>query len=162
MKLLAFLFSLLLVASCNNSVQTNNVATDTNKKEPAKEITHDLSGCYLRVLKRDTLALSIQQKGDSVTGKLSFNNYEKDGSTGTVNGSIENNTLKLFYNFQSEGMQSVMEVYFKIADDMLIHGVGEVAAKSDTTYYANPGQLTYPESNRLIKIDCGKLDSKYK
>ena len=55
-----------------------------------------------------------------------------------------------------------MEVYFKIADDGLIHGVGEVAAKSDTTYYANPGQLTYPESNRLTKIDCGKLDSKYK
>lgn len=155
---------LLLFASCNsdgNNKATNaaNKATHPNQNN---EATSGLPGCYLRVLKRDTLALSIQQNGKTITGRLSFKNFEKDGSTGTVTGAIDEDILKLIYSFQSEGMHSVMEVYFKIEGNALIHGVGEVAVKSDTAYYANPKEITYPAANMLVKISCDQLASKYK
>jgi hypothetical protein len=162
-----FLFSMLfLLASCNNSGNSDKEVTKTNSGAAApnqnNEIRSDLSGCYLRVLKRDTLALSIQQNGKTVTGKLSFDNFQKDGSSGIVSGTIDNNILKLIYNFQSEGMHSVMEVYFKIADSTLIHGIGEVAVKSDTAYFVNSDQVRYPEGDGLVKINCDQLDQKYK
>ena len=166
MKSCAFLFSmLLLLIACNNEDGSNKEAKansgDTEVYQN-DEATSNLSGCYLRVLKRDTLALSIQQTGNILTGKLSFDNFQKDGSSGTVTGTVDNKILKLIYNFQSEGTHSVMEVYFRIADSTLIHGIGEVAVKSDTTYYANPDQIKYPEANRLVKVNCEQLDQKYK
>lgn len=152
------------MAACNNGSQSNKgTEKDSKEKSTGKnDGTPDLAGCYLRVMDRDTVALSIQQSGRSVTGKLSFDNFEKDGSTGRVDGTIDGDTLKLIYNFQSEGMHSVMEVYCKIVDRGLITGVGEVSVKSDTAYYSNPGQLEYPESNKLGKLDCEKLAAKYK
>jgi hypothetical protein len=157
---------LLMLASCNSNDGGNNERSTTNSVETPtnqnNEANPDLSGCYLRVLKRDTLALSIQQSGKTVTGKLSFDNFEKDGSSGNVAGTIDNNILKLIYSFQSEGMHSVMEVYFKIADSALIHGIGEVAVKSDTAYYTKPNKISYPKTERLEKIDCALLSNKYK
>jgi hypothetical protein len=55
-----------------------------------------------------------------------------------------------------------MEVFFKIEDNALIHGIGEVATKSDTTYYAHSNDISYPATNRLVKISCDQLDQKYK
>lgn len=153
-----------MLASCNSSDSSNNAKTDNEATQPVEttKVISDLSGCYLRVLKRDTLALSIQQSGKTITGKLSFDNFEKDGSSGTVSGIIDNDILKLIYSFQSEGMHSVMEVYFKVEGTALIHGIGEVATKSDTTYYAHPNDVSYPAKNKLVKINCDQLDQKYK
>jgi hypothetical protein len=55
-----------------------------------------------------------------------------------------------------------MEVYFRIADSALVHGIGEVAVKSDTAFYVHPGQIKYPEDNRLVKVNCEQLHQKYK
>lgn len=167
MKFCILLFSiLLLLSSCNSNDSNSDEISNPNNSEtqagPNDESIPGLSGCYLRVLKRDTLALSIQQTSKAVTGKLSFDNFEKDGSSGSVSGTVDSNILKLIYSFQSEGMHSVMEVYFKIEDSTLIHGIGEVAVKGDTAYYANPGEINYPQTNRLIKISCEQLDGKYK
>lgn len=155
---------LLMLVSCTSNDNSSNAKTDSEATQPVEtaKVVSDLSGCYLRVLKRDTLALSVQQSGRTITGKLSFDNFEKDGSSGTVSGMIDNDILKLIYSFQSEGMHSVMEAYFKIEDSSLIHGIGEVATRSDTTYFAHPNDISYPAPNRLVKISCDKLDQKYK
>lgn len=166
MKSFIFLsFILLVISSCHNNDRNNNTPrTNSETTQPNENnlTIPNLTGCYLRVLKRDTLALSIQQNDKIITGKLSFDNFEKDGSSGTVSGTIDDNILKLVYSFQSEGLHSVMEVYFKIEDSALTHGIGEVATKSDTTYYPHPNDISYPATNRLVKINCDKLDQKYK
>ena len=165
MKSFIFLsFILIVISSCHNNDRDNTApGTISKTTQPGNNLTiPNLTGCYLRVLERDTLALSIQQNDKLITGKLSFDNFEKDGSSGTVSGTTDDNILKLIYSFQSEGMHSVMEVYFKIEDSALIHGIGEVATKSDTTWYAHPNDISYPASNRLVKINCDNLDQKYK
>lgn len=159
-------FALLLLASCNNSNNGNDIAVkeDSLLTAPNRDIDSALSltGCYLRIIKRDTVALTLKETGNTVSGKLNFDNYEKDASSGSVTGTIDNDILKLIYNLQSEGMNSVMEVYFKITGKGLIQGIGEVKTKSDTTCYANFEKIIYPTGNELLKTSCDRLDVKYK
>ena len=110
----------------------------------------------MRVLKRDTVLLNLQQNGANVSGTMNFDNYEKDSSIGEVKGSIENNVVKLWYDFESEGMHSVMELYFKIADSSLIQGIGSMANKADTAYFTDRSEITYFNGQALKKIPCSK------
>lgn len=136
-------------------------AHTSNELKPADDAITDIEGCYMQVLKRDTFTASLQQQGNTVTGRLSFDNYEKDGSTGTVSGKIQGDVLKLEYAFVSEGMNSVMELYFKYQDGMLVRGIGEMKSKEDTAYYVNPALIKY-DGGELKKISCPTLPDKYK
>lgn len=166
MRPLTLLCVLFLVASCSNNSSQQNDATAqdtlTVHSDQKEDTQQNISGCYMRVLKRDTLALTLNEKNTTITGKLSFDNFEKDASSGTVTGVKDKDILKLIYNFQSEGMYSIMEVYFKITDKGLIHGIGEVATKGDTTYFVHPEKIAYPADNELTKISCEQLDPKFK
>jgi hypothetical protein len=120
-----------------------------------------IDGCYMQVLKRDTFTASLQQNGNFITGKMSFDNYEKDASSGNISGKREGDILKLNYTFMSEGMNSVMELYFKHKDGVLLRGTGDMGNKGDTAYFKNPGQVKYEDAG-LKKVDCGNLAAKYK
>jgi hypothetical protein len=179
--LLLFLSGLVLTA-CNSSTKTSSETSDTlvqsntsnNKNDDSKPATpedenEDKAGdkangsCYMQVLKRDTMVLHINSAiGDGISGKLSFDNYEKDGSTGTVKGKREGDVVKLIYSFQSEGMNSVMEVYFKEENESLVRGVGEMQTKGDTAYFVQPDKITYPSNGMMKKTDCKDVPAKYK
>jgi len=120
-----------------------------------------IDGCYMQVLKRDTFTASLQQQGNLVTGRLHFDNYEKDGSSGTISGTLQGDVLKVYYFFASEGMKSVMELYLKYENGKLIRGTGEMNTKSDTAYFVNPALIKY-DGSALEKISCQDLPGKYK
>jgi hypothetical protein len=160
--------SLLFAACTGNDDNTNDGLTKLPGSDtPVIEVSIpgsgavSVTGCYMRVLSRDTVVATLQQSGDLVTGKLSFDNYQKDGSTGTVSGKVENGILKLLYSFTSEGMNSVMEVRFKVENGNLFRGIGDIIPRGDTVYYSNPAAITY-EDKGLQQIDCTELASKYK
>jgi hypothetical protein len=163
----AFLFWVTL--GCNNtnsktSTADSVITTTQNNADTAalhNPANIDVSGCYMQVLKKDTFAASLQQQGNMVTGRLTFNNYEKDASTGTVTGKLDGDWLKLVYAFSSEGMNSVMDVYFKYQDGNLLRGIGEMNNRGDTMYFANPGSVKF-DGDRLMKISCSLLPVKYK
>lgn len=122
---------------------TENPPTSTT---PADE-------CYLQILKRDTFTISYQQSGNMITGRMKFDNYQKDGSSGTIKGEMVADTLKLWYNFQSEGMSSVMEIYLKKENGKLIRGIGPVDVKGDTSYYTDKSAIKYTGTS-YNKVDC--------
>jgi len=128
---------------------------------PVEDSMIVVEGCYMQVLKRDTFTASLQQQGNLVTGKLHFDNYEKDGSSGTVSGKLEGDLLKLYYFFTSEGMNSVMELYFRYKDGMLIRGIGEMNTKGDTAYFVNPALVKY-DGGELKRISCETFAGKYR
>ena len=167
-----FLFLAFMIASCNNTntagAKDESMAGDTNSMSvpqeqniPSTQNHNDITGCYIRVIKRDTIVLHLQQNGTIVSGKMNFDNYEKDGSSGEVSGVIENNTVKLWYDFQSEGMHSVMELYFRVADSSLVQGIGPVASKTDTSYFTDHSVITYPDDQLLNKVQCSEVPGKY-
>ena len=177
MKLyLIILLGIVIAVGCNQPDNTSISTSDTTEqtgssKDEVDTIGNssngnvnikDYSGCYIRVINRDTLTASLQQSGNKITGKLTFDNYQKDGSTGKVEGTVEQGIMKLLYSFQSEGMNSVMEVYFKADGNSIIRGIGEIKVKGDTAMYANPASINYPSGERLDKVTCTSLAEKYR
>ena len=176
--LIIFIFALAFTACNSNpesaSMKTSdtlvNNNTSNNANDDSKSVVHgnendDKTGgsCYMQVLKRDTMVLHIDNtSGENITGKLSFDNYEKDGSTGTVKGKREGDVLKLIYYFQSEGTNSVMEVFFKEENDGMVRGIGEMGTKGDTAYFAYPHKITYPQKGMMKKTGCELVPDKYK
>lgn len=161
--------AILMAISCNsntgktNETESTNTTTETDavKTKPETDTPPaGIEGCYMQVLSRDTFAASLKQQGNNITGKLSFDNYEKDGSTGTVTGRVENNIVKLMYSFASEGMNSVMEVYFKHDNGKLLRGTGDMDTRGDTVYFKDPSNLKY-DGSTLQKLPCSNLPSKY-
>ena len=161
-----FVICSIVLLSCSNN-DTSIATTETeiiageNSAQDSTVFVSKIDGCYMRVLKRDTMLLHLQQNGETVSGKMNFDNYEKDGSTGTVSGVIENDIVKLWYNFQSEGMNSVMELYFKAADSSMVQGVGPVRNKADTAYFTDHSKIDYSKDQSLNKIDCSQVPKKY-
>jgi hypothetical protein len=164
---LAFALCVIFFLSCNPNNNTEIATTETGSvggENPIKDSTvvaNNIDGCYMKILKRDTMLLHLQQNGKMVSGKMNFDNYEKDGSTGTVTGVIENDIVKLWYNFQSEGMNSVMQLYFKVVDSSMLQGVGPMENKADTAYFTNHSKIDYSKDQALNKIDCAEVDKKY-
>jgi hypothetical protein len=153
-NLVAFL--IFLLAACgNNSVTTTAEKTDSTQADQTVSVsTVDLSGCYRKVLQRDTVLLQLQQTGDSVSGTMSFDNYQKDSSSGTVKGSVQKDTIVLWYNFFSEGMHSVMEIILKKTEEGLVRAVGPFESRGDTSLFKNHNGLKFDPQQTLKKIEC--------
>jgi hypothetical protein len=159
MHRITFLAMLVIILSCNNNPGNDDSLTGDTSSHPVitDTLQPTLTGCYIRVLQRDTLIASFDQSGKTITGKLLFDNYEKDGSSGTVSGVVEGDIVKLIYRFQSEGMSSISEQFFKITKDGLLQGIGEVAVNGDSAYFSDPVNITYSEKDKLTKTSCDKL-----
>ena len=172
MHLLFFVVVASALVACDTNTSTKKPNDDSasvqspGSKNFSDSITGkvpmDLSGCYWKVLKRDTFALQLTQNGNDITGKLSFDNYEKDASSGFVRGTADGDIMKLWYNFASEGMNSVMEIYFKKDGERLLRGTGPVDVSGDTSYYTDHASIQYLENQSFEKLVCEELPAKYK
>ena len=169
MQKLLIVLTIAMAVGCQSNADKTTVADsvitsyniNSNDAIPADDAIANITGCYMQILKRDTFAANLQQQGNVVTGKLSFDNYEKDGSSGSVTGKLEADILKLQYAFSSEGMNSVMEVYFKYKDGNLIRGIGDMSTKEDSSFFINLAAIKY-EGTVLKNISCQILPAKFK
>lgn len=169
MKYILFVLLSVKLISCSDSNQVNDQqdsstgSSDTGKvisSDSKEKLSTDASGCYMKIIGRDTAILMLEQKGNELSGKMLYDNFEKDGSRGTIKGKEEAGILKLWYDFNSEGMHSVMEVYFKKANGGLLRGIGDMDLKSDTTYFISG--INYSEKEAFNKVDCATIGWKLK
>lgn len=149
--------------SCNNGNQKPGVPTSSDtgtivSPGANERSATDISGCYMKIVARDTAILMIEQKGKEVSGKMLYDNFEKDGSRGTVKGKEEGEILKLWYEFNSEGMHSIMEVYFKKENGRLLRGIGDMDVKTDTTYFISG--INYSDKEAFNKVNCSLVEGK--
>lgn len=124
--------------------------------------TTDFNGCYWKISGRDTIVAWLAQTENTLTGKLSFDNFEKDASSGTVHGTIEGDVARLWYSFESEGMKSVMEVRFRKNSDRLLRGTGVMEVKGDTSLFKDNQPVEFNEDFALVKTECEEVPGKYK
>ena len=166
------IFAAIILLSCNQAgnieqnTKTTSVAIDTTSASPGSAPSSNTAGnssvCFMQVLKRDTFVAVIARSNNIISGKLTFDNFEKDGSSGSITGREEKGILKLWYSFQSEGMQSVMQVFLKDEDDKLIRGTGEMSSKGDSSFFVNPAAVSYDNNLIMQKINCDKVPQKYR
>lgn len=165
MRPLIWLLAVLLFA-CNNNKKVEEKDEALKEKErdaiDKSYALTDFNGCFWQVTGRDTLAAWLAQTENTITGKLNFDNFEKDGSSGTVHGTIEGDIAILWYSFESEGMKSVMEVWFQKKGDSLIRGTGPSQQRADSSYFSDTSKVRFDNSQVLQKTDCANLPGKYK
>ncbi|HEU4632993.1 MAG TPA: hypothetical protein VFS22_03350 [Flavisolibacter sp.] len=155
MKFPFFFLLINMMAACNNS--NDNVGKYGGPETPDSSTTlaADLTGCYRKVLQRDTVLLQLQQTGDSVSGAMHFDNYQKDSSKGTIKGSVKKDTVIVWYDFFSEGMHSVMEIVLLKTENGLVRAAGPMETKGDSALFQNHRQLEFDPQQTLRRIDCG-------
>ncbi len=150
----------ILLIICIAFISCNEKQTSQSKEqEQPKTSTDTLTqiNCYLFTSGRDSYLLKLNQTSQQLSGNMEFRNYEKDKSFGTVKGTQDGDLVKLWYNFSSEGMQSVMEIHFKKSGVDLLRGLGDVDVKSDTTYHADAGKVDFDNGQLFRKINCDQL-----
>ena len=139
----------------NKSSQSVNTTSGEIEPKPA-----DTEGrCYMKITGRDTAILMIEQKANELSGVMLYDNFEKDGSRGSVTGKKEGDILKLYYDFNSEGTRSVMEVYFKEVPGGLLRGVGDMDVKGDTAYFRSG--INYPDKEVFSKVECSVVKARF-
>jgi hypothetical protein len=163
MKYILYILLFSKLVACNNS-QTNDYsgyAKPSGSPANVEDIsTSNITGCYMKIVGRDTAILMLEQNGNEFSGKMIYDNYEKDGSRGKVKGKEDQGILKLWYDFDSEGMHSVTEVYFKKDNERLLRGVGSMDIKTDTAYFTSG--INYSDKEAFTKVDCKLIDWKLK
>ena len=136
----------------SGSPNTNSAAVDQKPEE-------DVSSCYMKITGRDTAILVLEQRENDVSGKMLYDNFEKDGSHGTVKGKKDGDILKLYYDFNAEGTRSVMEVYFKEVAGGLLRGIGDMDVKVDTAYFRSG--INYSDKEAFAKVDCSLVKARF-
>lgn len=143
------------IVSCNNL--NHKKQTDSSNAEEKVVYSNENEKniqCYVFTSVKDIYTYKLVFKGNNVTGTATYDNFEKDDSKGRVEGTVYNNILHLWYNFEAEGMQSVSEYYFKISDTSIIQGTGEISVKGDTAYFTDADNVSYNTGLIFKKQDC--------
>ena len=158
MRYILFSF-LVFLLSCNNPSANSDTTSEDSTASGGTDTKEDKSfeGCYRQVTGRDTIDLRLNQSGNSLSGTLSFDNFEKDASSGTVKGEVVNNQAVLWYDFDSEGMHSVMEIIYQADDNGLVRAVGDMRTRGDTAFFSDRTVIRFDRGQTLLKVDCSQL-----
>jgi hypothetical protein len=161
----SFVVALVLCACGNNNTAADSTPQDTALSSQtihtnvtdtivtgAKPV--NLNGCYQMTLKRDTASLQLTMQDSTVTGTLQYHWYERDANDGTLQGVLRNDTIYADYTFRSEGMTSVREVVFKIQDDTLVEGFGELTEQQGKVVFRDRSKLQFQNAYPFIKVAC--------
>lgn len=159
-KILISAVLLLILSACNNSSDNTE-----QKKEPVAEVIKDTlvtavapasqGSCYMMVISKDTAFMHLEDSTGFLSGHLMYKRFEKDSNKGVVTLSPEKDgKMHGWYNFSSEGMQSVREIIFKVTDSTMAEGYGDVKMKGDTIVYKYPTVLKFEHKHPFKKRDC--------
>jgi len=161
------LFFLLLVAlaACNSNTADSNKTLQEGATEGSVHagtegtiVTNTqpiaLEGCYEMTMKKDSAFMQLQLQDSIVSGTLNFLFFEKDRNRGTLKGVLRGDRILADYTFQSEGVTSVRQIVFKIKDETLLQGFGELKEEGGKLVFENLDAIQYHHANPFIKTSC--------
>ena len=115
-----------------------------------------LNGCFISIFKKDTGRLDLHVNNGLVTGNLSYNRFEKDKNSGTIQGKIQDSLIIADYTFQSEDITTVRQVVFKMVGKNLTEGFGDILINKDgdSAFFKQPLQLKFPGDQVFVRTEC--------
>lgn len=147
-----------LAMSCNKKNETVKpiVTTDSleNPAEPVVDTLGSKTFCYLGITGKDSVFVSLDDNLGTLSGKMAYKNSEKDSSKGELFGFKSGDTLKLTYEFASEGTTSKRDIYFIQKGNLLTEGIGDQKDENGTMRYADEKKITYKDGQKLETVDC--------
>lgn len=147
--------TLLLLGSCQKKEEKNETITkDVTVEKPVKEIPAEKEMCFMQVVSKDTLLLTIMRDGDNISGTYKSIPFEKDKKTNVFKGSISGNTVTAVGTALGEGQTVQEEIIFTLENNQAGIKFGEMIEGDDGVYrYKNVKTAT---SLFINKIDCLK------
>jgi hypothetical protein len=152
--------------NCNK--KTESPATNANNDSISDSTTAVVdtlgakSFCYVGVTGNDSVFVSIDDNLGTVTGKMRYKNSEKDSSKGELVGSKSGDTLKLTYEFASEGTTSKRDIFFIQKDGNLLEGIGNQKDENGAMKYADEKKIAYKDGQKLETADCAMVSEALK
>jgi hypothetical protein len=143
-----------IIAACNNATEENATKTDTAFEASTTENIIKVPGkmCFQAILQRDTISIELFIKDSTVSGNLVYNMFEKDDNKGTFSGKISGDIIKADYTFLSEGTTSIREVMFRLKDNTLTEGYGDMEEKVNKSVFKDSSKVQFTQMYN--SIDC--------
>lgn len=163
MKRYVFVATLCTLAlSCEK--KTDSTVQDVNRdsltiNESDIEVEAIPHSCWLEAKGNDSLFAMIDDNLGTVTGKLKYQNYQKDSSSGDINGISSGDTLKVDYIFQSEGVTSTREIWFLKKNGNLIEGIGDYDESGER--YKDPKNIKFEGGHSLAPAECAGFEKNF-
>lgn len=148
----------LFLMNCNKKTETPVAVSDNDSITDTANAVIDTLGaksyCYFGVTGKDSVFVSIDDNLGTVTGKMAYKNSEKDSSKGDLTGFKSGDTLKLTYEFASEGTTSKRDIFFIQKGESLIEGIGNQKDDNGQMRYADEAKISYKDGQHLETADC--------
>lgn len=152
-----FLIAVALFSACETYTKEDTIDEASMVNDARKiDSTSDIAGCYRGVLERDTVYFVMQHDSaaKSVNGDLTFINFQKDSRKGTFAGKLTDSLISGYYSYQSEGQRTVEQRVFKLQNNELLQGYGDVSNRNDTIVFKDVNRLNYLTNMPLVKVAC--------
>lgn len=145
--------SLLFGACQNKEEKTKTITEETTVEKPAEaEVPVEKEMCFMQVVTKDTLLLTVTRDGDNISGTYKSVPFEKDKKTNIFKGSISGNTVNAVGTAMAEGTTVQEEIIFTIENDKAGIKFGEMIEGDDGVYrYKNVKSAT---SLYINKVAC--------
>lgn len=153
-------FSILMMSCDKKNESVKPMIITDSLETPAETIIDTLgskSFCYLGVTGKDSVFVSIDDNLGTFSGKMTYKNNEKDNSKGELSGFKSGDTLKLTYEFSSEGTTSKRDIFFIQKGNYLMEGIGNQSDDNGVMRYADEKKIDYKAGQKLEKTDCKAL-----
>lgn len=143
---------LLLFSSCKEKEEKTEPVVEETTIEKITETAPERDMCFLQIISRDTIMLTITRDGDNISGTYKSIPYEKDKKTNIFKGTIKDNTVTAVGMVSAEGKTNNEEIIFTIDDKQASIKFGEMIEGDDGVYrYKNVNNTS---SLAVPKIDC--------
>ena len=155
-KIISIAFLTFAMFGCKDNEKKADTKPMTEVKTEADDIDAPIleKACYAYIKDGNLARFEVTQiDGSSVKGQLTYAYAEKDKNDGTFEGILTGDTLLGTYTFMSEGVMSVREIAFKVEDNQLLEGYGDM--DENGTRFKDTSTLNYPNTMPLKKGECG-------
>lgn len=147
-----FAAGLLLLNSCQKKEEKPETVVEETTIEKITETAPEKDMCFLQVISRDTIMLTITRDGDNISGTYKSIPFEKDKKTNVFKGTIKDNVVTAVGTVSAEGMTNKEEIIFTIDDKQASIKFGEMIEGDDGVYRYKNVNNTSPMA--ITKIDC--------
>ena len=138
-SLIILLICIITLFSCNqNKTLNQETTTDSLVTEEKALLIDENEKCFLATVGKDSAFLKINLKEAKATGSLNYQFFEKDKNKGTIEGTLNQDTLNLIYTFSSEGSISTRPLKMLINKNQIFEIYGNEIAKEGQGFIYNP------------------------
>ncbi len=146
----------LLFGACQNKeekTETETVTKEITVEKPEEDVDAvEKEMCFMQVVSKDTLLLTITRDGDNISGTYKSIPFEKDKKTNVFKGNISGNTVNAIGTAMAEGTTVQEEIVFTIENNQAGLKFGEMIEGDDGVYrYKNVKSAT---SLFINKVAC--------